>query len=162
MKWTIDEKPQLTSPHSDYDIKRVHWDLVCVGSTHRDFQLFSVLMGHFNTMAGFRGVVKGPVNGTRPRSTCTCSPAWLALACLARWSLLVNFLSHCGQENFFSPVWVLRWRCSSSDLVNLLPQNNQLQMNGRSPVCQRRWAFKWDDLLYTYVQRTVIIFNITI
>lgn len=50
------------------------------------------------------------------------------------------------------PVCVLRCLCSSSLLVNLLPQKIQLQTKGRSPVCQRRWALRWDVLPYTLPQ----------
>ena len=35
------------------------------------------------------------------------------------------------------PVWVRACRWSSSLRVNLLPQKNQLQTKGRSPVCRR-------------------------
>jgi len=42
----------------------------------------------------------------------------------------------------WKPVCVLRCRWSSSLRVNLLPQNIQVQTNGRSPECQRRWALK--------------------
>lgn len=45
---------------------------------------------------------------------------------------------------FLPPVCVLRCLCSSSLRVNLLPQKIQLQTNGLSPVCQRRWARRWD------------------
>lgn len=70
--------------------------------------------------------------------------------CLLKWSLRMNLFPHSGQPNLFSPVWVRRWRCSSSERVKLLPQNNQLQMKGRSPECHRRWAFKWDVFPYTF------------
>jgi len=64
--------------------------------------------------------------------------------CLDKWSDLMNLLLHMGQANLFSPVCVLRCLCSSSDLVNLFPQNNQLHTKGRSPVCHLRCAFKWE------------------
>ena len=57
---------------------------------------------------------------------------WCVFTCLLRWSLLMNRLLHSGHMNRFSPVWVRRWRWSSSERVNLFPQNNQLQTNGRS------------------------------
>lgn len=93
-------------------------------------------------------------------------PLWV-LTCLAKWSDRMNLLLQTGQANLlneiywetfvnitssidfylntdlFSPVWVLRWRWSSSDRVKRLPQNSQLQTNGRSPVCQRRCALRW-------------------
>merc|ERR1719458_2256051 len=69
--------------------------------------------------------------------------------CLARWSDRMNLLLQRGQANRFSPVWVLRCRCSSSDLVKRLPQKSQLQTKGRSPVCHRRCAFRWLVLPYT-------------
>jgi hypothetical protein len=50
----------------------------------------------------------------------------------------MNRLLQTGQANRFSPVWVRKWRWSSSERVNRLPQKSQLQTNGRSPVCQRR------------------------
>lgn len=62
-------------------------------------------------------------------------PLLCVLTCLARWSDRMNRLLQVGHEKRFSPVWVRRWRCNSSDRVNRLPQNSQLQMNGRSPVC---------------------------
>lgn len=55
----------------------------------------------------------------------------------------------------FLPVCVLRCLCSSSLLVNLLPQKIQLQTNGLSPVCQRRWALRWDVLPYTFPQPSI-------
>lgn len=58
--------------------------------------------------------------------------------CLARWSLLMNFLSQFEQVNFFSPVCVRRWRERSSDLANRLLQDSQSQTNGFSPVCVLR------------------------
>ena len=67
---------------------------------------------------------------------------WCVFMCFDRWSLLVNRFPHSVQQNRFSPVCVLRWRWSSSDLVKLLLQNNQLQTNGLSPLCQRKCAFK--------------------
>lgn len=73
-------------------------------------------------------------------------PPLCVFTCLARWSDLMNLLLHTGHANLFSPVCVRRCRCSSSERVNRLPQNNQLHTNGRSPVCQRRWAFRWDVL----------------
>lgn len=54
-------------------------------------------------------------------------------ACLVRWSLRMNLLSHTGHTNFFSPVCVRRWRESSSDRANLLSQPSQLQLKGFSP-----------------------------
>lgn len=65
------------------------------------------------------------------------------LMCLVRWSDRMNFFVHSGHWNRFSPVWVRRCRCSSSDLVNFLPQKIQLQTNGRSPVCHLKCALKW-------------------
>lgn len=55
----------------------------------------------------------------------------------------------------FLPVCVLRCLCSSSLLVNLLPQKIQLQTNGLSPVCQRRCALRWDVLPYTFPQPSI-------
>lgn len=93
--------------------------------------------------------------------------------CFAKWSERMKRLLHTGQANLlngkhwesfvkiklrtkvylntdlFSPVWVLRWRWSSSERVKRLPQNSQLHTNGRSPVCQRRCAFRWLVLPYT-------------
>lgn len=66
------------------------------------------------------------------------------LTCFARWSLRMNRLLQTGQANLFSPVWVRRCRCNSSERVNRLPQKSQLQTNGRSPVCHRKWAFRCD------------------
>lgn len=71
------------------------------------------------------------------------------LICFVRWSDRMNFLVHSGHWKRFSPVCVLRCLWSSSDLVNFLPQNNQLQTNGRSPVCQRKWARRWLVFPYT-------------
>ena len=68
-------------------------------------------------------------------------PALCVLTCFDRWSERMKRLLHTGQAKRFSPVWVRRWRCNSSERVKRLPQKSQLQTNGRSPVCQRRWAF---------------------
>jgi len=73
-------------------------------------------------------------------------------ACLVRWSLRMNLRSHTGHTNFFSPVWVLRWRDSSSERANLLSQPSQLQLKGFSPVCVRRWALRWELLKYVFLQ----------
>lgn len=78
-------------------------------------------------------------------------PSWV-LMCLDRWSERMNLLPHSVQANRFSPVCVRRWRCSSSERVKLLPQKSQLQTKGRSPACQRRWAFRWDVFPYTLPQ----------
>lgn len=102
------------------------------------------------------------------------------LMCLERWSLRMKRLGHSGQANLFSPkttreivsasasttwlspkcqprlwvspVCVLLWRWSSSERVKRLPQKDQLQTKGRSPVCQRRWALKCDVLPYIFPQ----------
>ena len=65
-------------------------------------------------------------------------PSVWVFACFAKWSERINRLLHVGQANRFSPVCVLRCLWSSSDLVNLFPQNSQLHTNGLSPVCHRR------------------------
>jgi len=77
-------------------------------------------------------------------------PSVCVFACLARWSDRINFLLHVGHANLFSPVCVRKCRWSSSDLVNLFPQNNQLQTKGRSPVCHLKWALRWDVFPYTF------------
>ena len=66
------------------------------------------------------------------------------LTCLDKWSDLMNLLLQVGHANLFSPVCVLKCLWSSSERVNLLPQKSQLHTKGLSPVCHRRWAFKWD------------------
>lgn len=78
-------------------------------------------------------------------------PLWV-FTCFARWSDLMKRLLQMGQANLFSPVCVRRCLCNSSDLVNLLPQNSQLQTNGLSPVCHLKCAFKCDVLPYTFPQ----------
>ena len=81
------------------------------------------------------------------------SPFWLwVLTCFERWSDLMNRLLQIGQANRFSPVWVRRCRWSSSDRVNRLPQNSQLQTKGLSPVCHLKCAFKCEVLPYTLPQ----------
>ena len=77
--------------------------------------------------------------------------AWVFM-CFLRWSDLVNRFPHSLQANLFSPVCVLRWRCSSSDLVKDLLQNTQPHVKGRSPACHLRCAFKCDVLPYTFSQ----------
>lgn len=72
--------------------------------------------------------------------------------CFAKWSDRMNLLLHIGHAKRFSPVCVLRCRCSSSDRVKRFPQKSQLQTNGRSPVCHRKCAFKCDVLPYTLPQ----------
>ena len=74
------------------------------------------------------------------------------LECLDRWSERMNRLPHSGHAKRFSPVCVRRWRCSSSERVNDLPQKSHWQLNGRSPACHRRCAFKCDVLPYTLPQ----------
>lgn len=77
-------------------------------------------------------------------TVCLCF--WWVLICLLRWSDLMNFLLHSGHWNRFSPVCVLRCLWSSSDLVKRLPQNSHVHTKGRSPVCQRKCARKWEVL----------------
>lgn len=60
--------------------------------------------------------------------------------CLFKWSLRMNFLLHSGHSKRFSPVWVRRCRCNSSERVNRLPQNTHEHSNGRSPVMRRKFA----------------------
>lgn len=48
--------------------------------------------------------------------------------------IISNITSILISTDLFSPVCVLRCRCSSSLLVNRFPQNNQLHTKGRSPV----------------------------
>ena len=62
-------------------------------------------------------------SGSRPLALFV---AW-RLTCLLKWSLRMKRLSHTGQANLFSPVWVRKWRASSSERANLLPQPSQLQ-----------------------------------
>ena len=81
----------------------------------------------------------------KPSSLCT-------LTCLVRWSLRVKRLLHTLHTNLLSPVWLFKCLCNSSDLVNRLPQNNQLHTKDLSPVCQRKWALRWEVLLYTLPQ----------
>lgn len=62
----------------------------------------------------------------------------------------MNLLQQSGHTKRFSPVWVLRCLCNSSDLVKLFPQKSQLHTKGLSPECQRRCAFRWEVLPYTF------------
>lgn len=55
------------------------------------------------------------------------------LACLVKWSDLINRRPHKGQANRFSPVWVRLCLASSSDLAKRLSQFSQVQGNGFSP-----------------------------
>lgn len=55
------------------------------------------------------------------------------LACLVKWSDLINRLPQRGQANRFSPVWVRLCLASSSDLAKRLSQFSQVQGNGFSP-----------------------------
>lgn len=50
------------------------------------------------------------------------------------------------------PVCVRLCRCSSSERVKRFPQSIHPQMKGRSPVCHRRWARRWEVLPYTFPQ----------
>lgn len=50
----------------------------------------------------------------------------------------MNRFSQTGQGKFFSPVCVLKWRASSSERANRLPQLCQLHGNGRSPVEKKK------------------------
>lgn len=58
-------------------------------------------------------------------------------ACLARWSLRMKRLWHMGQANLFSPVWVRRWRDSSSERANCRSQPSHLHLKGFSPVARQ-------------------------
>lgn len=77
---------------------------------------------------------------------------WCVFWCFLRWSLRMKRLPHSAHWKRFSPVCVLKCRCSSSDRVKLFPQNSQLHTNGRSPVCQRRCALRCDVFPYTLPQ----------
>lgn len=57
--------------------------------------------------------------------------------CLVRWSLRMKRRSHTEHTNFFSPVWVRRWRESSSERANFFSQPSQWQLNGFSPAGAR-------------------------
>lgn len=54
--------------------------------------------------------------------------------------------------SFQLPVCVRLCRCNSSLRVKRLPQYIQPHTKGRSPVCHRRWARKWDVFPYTFPQ----------
>lgn len=62
-------------------------------------------------------------------------------ACLARWSLRMKRLWHMGQANFFSPVWVRRWRDSSSERANRRSQPSHLHLNGFSPEDREKYIY---------------------
>ena len=51
--------------------------------------------------------------------------------------LCLNFLSHSGQTNGFSPMWTLRWLINSPLFLNFLSHSGQT--NGFSPVWSLRW-----------------------
>lgn len=81
-------------------------------------------------------------------------------ACLVRWSDLINLRPQSVQANLFSPVWVLLWRASSSDLANLLSQPSQVHGKGFSPMNKKRirtfnlplkiylsWKHKWTAVI---------------
>lgn len=72
--------------------------------------------------------------------------------CFERWSERINLFEHWVQTNFFSPVCVRRWRCNSSDRVNLLVHMFQSQTNGLFPSCPRRWALRCEVLPYVFEQ----------
>lgn len=55
------------------------------------------------------------------------------LMCFVRWSLLMKRWPHVGHTNFFSPVWVLLCRDSSSDREKRLLQFSHVQTKGFSP-----------------------------
>lgn len=57
--------------------------------------------------------------------------------CFARWSLRMKRLWQTGQTNFFSPVWVRRWRDNSSERANFLSQPSHLHLKGFSPAKKR-------------------------
>lgn len=46
-------------------------------------------------------------------------------------------LWHVGQANLFSPVWVRRWRDSSSERANCRSQPSHLHLKGFSPVARQ-------------------------
>ena len=58
------------------------------------------------------------------------------LACLVKWSDLINRRPQRGQAKRFSPVWVRLCLANSSDLAKRLSQFSQVQGNGFSPKRQ--------------------------
>lgn len=59
-------------------------------------------------------------------------------ACLIRWSLRMKRLAQSGHWKRFSPVWVRRWRASSSERANFFSQLAQVHGNGLSPATQTK------------------------
>lgn len=67
--------------------------------------------------------------------------------CFDRWSDLENFFSQILHWYGLIPECDRLCRASSSERENLHPQPGQVQENGFSPVCRRKWAFKCELLL---------------
>lgn len=92
-----------------------------------------------------------------PTSVCQLGIFFVVIwrrVCFVKWSLRMKRRSHTGQANFFSPVWVLRWRDSSSERANFLSQPSQLQLKGFSPAGHKRGiTYFWEAVLQFY-QRT--------
>ena len=66
------------------------------------------------------------------------SPVWI-LRCRFKSPFCLNFLSQSWHKNGFSPVWILRWTFKLLLLLNFLLQSGQA--NGFSPVWILRWTF---------------------
>ena len=84
--------------------------------------------GHVITVTNERRS-RDPVTNERPVSDNKIDSSSTYL----RWSDLINLLLHTGQIKFFSPVWVLMCRASSSLRANFFRQPAQVQGNGLSP-----------------------------
>ena len=77
---------------------------------------------------------------------------WAAM-CLFRWSDRAKDLLHCGHWCGLMPVWLRRWRASSSDRekrhghASPDPPTHS-HSYGFSPVCRLTCALRCDDLVY--------------
>lgn len=96
-------------------------------------------------------------------SSCASSNVWTndLIAWTSLSILSIEIFSHqcvCLQKKTLkrflikSKNYIRRCLCNSSDRVNLLPQNTQLQTKGRSPVCHRKCARRWEVFPYTLLQ----------
>lgn len=82
-------------------------------------------------------------------------------ACFARWSLRMKRLWQTGQANFFSPVWVRRWRDNSSERANLLSQPSHLHLKGFSPLKDRQVGGYYFNILVIFIQRSQTLLYFT-
>ena len=131
-----------------YNIKEsgVQLPLNCRHDIKRPHQLPSSYLGHT------RGGWLHPVVAAVPSISTADSGLLCVFRCFFKWSERIKRFPHSGHANRFSPVCVRTCRWSSSERVKDLSQYIHVHVKGRSPACQRKWAFSWEVLQYAFRQ----------